>query len=146
MQLRLLREPTVNHATLGMLCVDGFWACWTLEDEVRVSKQMNVTAIPEGLYPVILDQSQRFGRLMPHILNVPGFEGIRIHAGNTVADTAGCVLVGATRADAFVGQSKIAFDALFRKLQSASGPVTLTVEPVLRPSLESPARNTNISI
>lgn len=74
----------------------------TLEDTVREKegvpvcdwKEPGCTAIPFGTYPLILDMSTRFKKIMPHICNVPGFEGIRIHAGNTAEDTEGCVLLG----------------------------------------------------
>ena len=62
---------------------------------------------------------------MPHVLDVPGFEGIRIHAGNTDKDTEGCLLVGMTRATDFIGQSRLAFTALMDKLKSSTD-VTIT--------------------
>ncbi len=63
---------------------------------------------------------------MPHVLNVPGFTGIRIHSGNTDKDTEGCVLVGDTHSDNFIGNSRKAFARLFPILESASN-VNLTI-------------------
>ncbi len=100
--------------------VDGEFQCYTLEDPVRPPgvKIPKNTAIPAGTYKLVLDMSVRFSRLMPHILNVPMFEGSRIHAGNTTEDTEGCPLVGNERLDygRTVGKSRIAFNALFNKL------------------------------
>jgi len=56
---------------------------------------------------------------MPLLLDVPNFEGIRIHSGNTEADTEGCILVGFNRAPDFVGNSKMAFDVLFARISEA---------------------------
>jgi hypothetical protein len=78
------------------------------------------TAIPAGNYKVVIDYSPRFKRELPHILNVPGFEGVRIHPGNTSEDTEGCILVGKTWAGTnFIGQSRKAFEELFAKMKAA---------------------------
>jgi hypothetical protein len=66
-----------------------------------------------------MDYSTRFAKLMPHIIGVPGFNGVRIHSGNTAADTEGCILLGQSRGKAEIHQSKMAFDAFFPKLQAA---------------------------
>lgn len=92
---RLFIKPTY---TIGKLYVDGQYFCDTLEDKVRnLSREKKVpgqTAIPSGEYEVIVNVSPRFKRKLPRLLNVPGFEGILIHRGNTPEDTAGCILVG----------------------------------------------------
>lgn len=124
MKLRLLREPSAQDATLGLLLIDGRWFCWTLEDVVRevagqpvaAWKQPGVTAIPAGVYPVRVTLSSRFKRPLPLVLNVPGFEGIRFHRGNHHTDTEGCIIVGATRGPAFVGQSTETEDRLVKLL------------------------------
>lgn len=95
MILRLEREPTFDGTTLGDLFVNGLWTCFTLEDAVRDGEKIaHETAIPAGRYPVTITKSLRFGRMLPLIEGVSGFEGIRIHPGNTKADTSGCILVG----------------------------------------------------
>lgn len=118
MNVRVHREPTAQGATLGALYVDGAWQCWTLEDAIRDEKIAGQTCIPAGRYRVDLTPSQRFQRLMPILLDVPGFSGIRIHSGNAIADTEGCLLVGRTRGVARVGESRLAFDALFAVLKA----------------------------
>jgi hypothetical protein len=95
MELLLLREDLTPARTIGRLFVQQ---CWTLEDQIRTGPKVpGETAIPAGRYRVVLTPSTRFHELLPALLQVPGFEGIRIHAGNTAADTAGCILVGEAR-------------------------------------------------
>ncbi len=121
MQLHLLRDTFAERSTLGLLYVNDVAECDTLEDRVRVGPKVPCqTAIPPGTYRVVIDDSTRFKRPMPHILDVPGFEGIRIHSGNTDADTEGCILVGLRTANMdFIADSRKAFDAFFAKLKAA---------------------------
>lgn len=127
MTLTLLREPSVGGATFGCLYVDGRWAAFTLEDAVRevagqpvgTWKVAGATAIPVGTYPCVLSHSQRFERVLPELRDVPGFTGIRIHAGNTTADTEGCVLVGQERGVDRLYRSRMALDGLLRTLSAA---------------------------
>lgn len=111
MELRLDRIFRTNEYTIGELYVDGAYISDTLEDPVRPlpevcpntpkritckckEKVYGDTAVPAGTYEVKLSYSSRFKRIMPEILNVPHFLGIRIHKGNKTADTEGCILVG----------------------------------------------------
>jgi len=120
MDIKIRRFEFGTTYTIGKMYIDGVYHCFTLEDKIREAKVQNATAIPYGTYTVVIDHSTRFNRDMPHILNVPGFEGVRIHTGNTSADTEGCILVGTTWAGKdFVGNSKIAFDPLFEKMKKA---------------------------
>ena len=126
MKLRVERPLACTPGcTIGQLFVDGAEECFTLEDEVREKDGMPVgmwkikgqTAIPRGTYNVIITMSNRFKRELPLLENVPGFEGIRIHPGNTSEDTEGCILVGRGKTDKTVTESRIAFNALFAKIQ-----------------------------
>lgn len=121
MRLELRRLELTGSSTIGRLAVDGVDFCWTLEDVVRDGpKVYGQTAIPAGTYAVQLTMSPRFKRVLPLLLNVPGFEGVRIHPGNTADDTEGCILVGLGHADDRITDSRAAFDALFARLQAAS--------------------------
>ena len=120
MELQVKRTDFTDNSTIGELSVNGQFECYTLEDKVRPVKIAGKTAIPAGRYEVIIDFSQRFGRLLPLLLNVPDFEGVRIHPGNTAADTEGCILVGEEKSQDLVGQSRAAFDRLFAKLSAAA--------------------------
>ncbi len=113
---------------VGELSLDGIRICYTLEDAVREKPGMpveawkiqNNTAIPSGEYVVDITHSQRFGRPMPLLIGVPGFTGVRIHAGNTSEDTEGCILVGNDWGGGdWIGNSRAAFKPLFAKLLAA---------------------------
>lgn len=136
MTLRLIREPSVNGATHGSLYVDGHWQCWSLEDQIRDVKIPKQTAIPPGTYPVRITPSARFERRTPELIDVPNFSAIRIHAGNTVADTEGCLLVGQDRQPGRVLRSRVAFEALMARLELAADPITITIE---NPAVEKAA-------
>lgn len=127
MNLELRRKPSLPHCTLGELHVDGGFQCFTLEDVVREHPGAPVaewkipgeTAIPAGRYKVTVTHSQRFNRDLPLLNAVPGFLGVRIHPGNTEADTEGCILVGSHIAGDAITESRIAFGALFEKVRDA---------------------------
>lgn len=122
MKLRLVRTELTPDYTTGALYVDGAFECYTLEDTVREPgvKVHGQTAIPAGTYKVIINMSARFKRLLPLLLNVPGFEGVRIHPGNSAANTEGCVLVGRKKSPGWLGESVLAFEPLFARLQAAA--------------------------
>ena len=143
--LRLIREPSFQGATLGVLFLDHQFRCFTLEDKVRERPGLPVaqwkvpgeTAIPSGHYRVIITPSVRFHRPLPLVVDVPGFTGIRIHPGNVVADTSGCILVGKDRGDGRLMQSRVAFEDLFAALEAATGEMWITIENP--PVSETPA-------
>jgi hypothetical protein len=138
MKLRLFRSVMANRYTVGRLYVDGKYHCDTLEDTDRRlednpgAKVYGKTAIPRGTYDVLITMSNRFKRELPLLKNVPGFEGIRIHPGNTHEDTDGCVLVGvlADSSDRMI-LSRATFNGLFKLLErayDANDPIVMTVE------------------
>lgn len=112
--------------TFGKLYVDGMYLCHTLEDMDRKledgqgrTKVPGETAIPRGTYKVTIDDSVRFKRRMLHVLDVPHFDGVRIHGGNSVSQTHGCPLVGTGRtADGIYGCREV-LTKLERTVQEA---------------------------
>lgn len=138
MELTLNRIFLGSSATIGELLINDKHLCDTLEDRVRPEgeKVYGKTAIPEGTYEVKLTHSPRFKKILPEILNVPNFSGIRIHTGNSSKDTEGCILVGTWDGEKedWVGSSKIAFDKLMSLLEEATNnkeKVTITVKSLL---------------
>lgn len=126
MKLLLRRENCAENYTRGRLFIDGVFECWTMEDTDRFmenggEKIYGKTCIPRGEYEVIVTMSNRFKRRLPLLKDVPGFEGIRIHPGNTSLDTEGCILVGVkddTREDRVL-MSRVTFDGVFSRIDSA---------------------------
>lgn len=106
MQVTLWRKYRKPGYTIGRLYIDGVFFCNTLEDtdrglaqymsvgEIANIKIKGATAIPTGAYKVQRTYSPKYKRLMPQVMNVKGYAGIRIHSGNTAADTEGCILLG----------------------------------------------------
>ena len=116
MKFVLIREPVQRPVgaeayTPGKLYANGVFWCFTLEDEDRrlewVGTERKVndrTAIPRRTYAMAVSQSQRFGKLLPIVLDVPGFSGVRIHGGNRAEDSRGCILVGQVRTSTGIAQ------------------------------------------
>jgi len=137
MIIQVKRNTYTENSTIGEMWINGVFEAYTLEDKMREVfgkpvaewKVMGRTAIPTGTYDLVIDLSTRFKRLMPHIIAVPGFEGVRIHALNTPLQTEGCIGIGKTRAIDFIGQSKMAFDSFFARIQDAVAieHVTITI-------------------
>jgi len=128
MKLLLNRGVFGDTYTIGKLYVDGEYLCLTLEDKVREDKTKPVeqwkikgqTAIPALTYNVTVDYSPKYKRDMIHILDVPGYSGIRVHAGNKSADTEGCVLLGMRwKGGDWIADSQKAMKLLMPKLQEA---------------------------
>nr|DAG98510.1 MAG TPA: hypothetical protein [Crassvirales sp.] len=138
MNIEVKRIALKDTYTIGKLYIDGAYFCDTLEDKDRgleenmpiekimFLKKPHITAIPTGTYTVILNYSNRFKRIMPLVMNVKGFAGIRIHAGNTSEDTDGCILVGENKAKGKVLNSKDTYNRLLERIKSADK-VYLTV-------------------
>lgn len=124
MKLRLVREEFTEDSTIGRLTVDGVFECYTLEDKDRKLEAGGVkvkheTAIPRGTYTIERTYSPRFLKVLPLLVNVPQFEGIRIHPGNTKAHTSGCILLGRVRKPNRIEESTVAFQSLDAKIAAA---------------------------
>ena len=130
MEIKVKRIARKNNYTIGHLYVDGEYLCDTLEDKdrglkdtddlehIKKVKVKGETAIPMGTYKVRLTYSPRFKKTLPLIENVKGFDGIRIHSGNTPKDTEGCLLVGKNTVVGMVTQSKDTLKELMTKMYS----------------------------
>lgn len=116
-----------DRPTMGTLEAGSF-TLFTLEDP-WLDNQKGVSCIPTGVYKVVIDISNRFQRPMPHFLDVPGREGIRVHPGNNECDTEGCILVGLMRTDSGVIYSKPGFKLFYNWLSDSllDGPVECEV-------------------
>lgn len=112
------RHGTVGF-THGKLYLGGVFFCDTLEDQERPVKIPGVTAINCGHYKLTITMSNRFRRRLPLLLNVGNFEGVRIHSGNTAKDTEGCILVGEYLAEGYVKNSRLVFNKLFARIDTA---------------------------
>lgn len=150
MELRLKRIAKRPTYTIGRLYIDGVRFCDTIEDRDRnlaqgtslaYIKRIKVpgeTAIPTGRYRVTLGvRSPKFAQrkaysfcqgYLPRLINVPGFEGILIHIGNTARDSEGCILVGENREVGKVLNSTATFRRLYDTLKSAKGNIYITIE------------------
>ena len=83
--------------------------------ELKVPRK---SAVPEGTYPVVVTKSKKFGKYLPLLVGVPGFEGVRIHSGNTVNDTEGCILVGQNLIKGKVLLSRLTLEKLMRLIEN----------------------------
>jgi hypothetical protein len=131
--LALVRTEAVDDRTLGVLLANGSHFCHVLEDQLRAEgvKVKGRTAIPAGLYRVRLTWSPRFGRITPQILDVPQFEGVRMHGGNDPDDTEGCPLVAFNRVGLKIQGTAEA--ALTKRIQDAGGSCLLAIVDHLKP-------------
>ena len=144
MNITLERKYKKIGYTIGKLYIEGQYFCDTLEDTDRgLEKHMSATvleslkvpdrtAIPKGVYKITMNvvspkYSKREwyykncnGGKLPRLMDVPMFEGVLIHVGNTAADSSGCILVGRNTVKGGLTESKITFLALYKKLKEAS--------------------------
>ena len=132
MNLTLKRLNLTPNYTEGELYVNGVYFCKTLEDTNRdlnkngqfdnnEKKVYGETCIPYGKYKVILSYSPKFKRELPEILEVPDFQGIRIHRGNKISDTLGCILCGEKIKNGYLSNStpyEIKLVELFKQAKS----------------------------
>ena len=133
MKLQVIRTQFGQDATNGMLFIDGLFECYTLEDQYQEIKVMHETCIPEGTYDIKFRTvggfhtryKERYGSShygMLWLQDVPGFEYILVHTGNTDEHTSGCLIVGETQQDldisddGFIGHSGKAYSKLYNKV------------------------------
>ena len=142
MHILVKRVAKRSTYTIGKMYVNNIYFCDTLEDADRGLTQASSvssihkikipskTAIPTGTYKVVVNKSPKFGRMLPRLLNVPGFDGILIHRGNTDKDTSGCILVGENKVIGKVlnsTQYEIKLVSLLSKAQSSGEEVDITI-------------------
>lgn len=143
MRLTLDRRYRKENYTIGNLYIDGVWFCNTMEDkdrglrqtdslaQIKAVKVQNETAIPKGLYTIRMDiVSPKYSNVawyrnlcegkLPRLIDVPGFDGILIHTGNTQKDSAGCILVGMNKVKGKVVDSRSTFEKLYARMKAAA--------------------------
>jgi hypothetical protein len=143
MEIQVNRIARKDGYTIGRMSLNGEYFCDTLEDtdrglsnsmqesEILAKKVKGQTAIPTGKYDVILTFSPRFKRVLPLLLSVKGYEGVRVHAGNTNKDTEGCLLVGENKAKGQVINSRATLEKLMSVLldcEKRKEKVTILIE------------------
>lgn len=144
MKLTLKRIFKGSSYTIGRFYIDGEYFSDTIEDVVRElpptcpntpkgvgckcsAKKYAETAIPAGTYKVTMEYSPRFKRKLPYLHDVPHFLGILLHAGNTEADSSGCILVGKNTVKGKVLESRVTLDSLIKRIEGAKD-ITITIE------------------
>lgn len=121
MKLELQREIFSSQSVTGRLFLDGkFIYDWYTLERPDLNNQQGISCVLAGLYDIELKYSPHFKRIMPHLINVPGREGILIHWANWPKQLEGCIAVGHTRSENAIGDSVKAFNELFTLMQSAN--------------------------
>lgn len=139
MKLTLKRIALRPTYTIGKLYIDNAYFCDTLEDTVRDTnksgkfdngeqKIKGKTAIPYGTYEIKWTYSPRFKKYTPQLMNVPSFEGIRVHAGNTSADTEGCLILGENKQVGKVLNSRATINKFYPIIKEACSNGKVTIE------------------
>lgn len=139
MKLTLKRIALRPTYTIGKLYIDDVYFCDTIEDTVRdlnkngkfdngEKKVHSKTAIPYGIYEIKWTYSPRFKKYTPQLMNVPSFEGIRIHAGNTSADTEGCLILGKNEQVGKVLNSRATINKFYPIIKNACSNGKVTIE------------------
>ena len=139
MKIKVVREVFTDKSTIGSLYVNDVFFCYTLEDKdrgldqsqsvftIQAKKLFGITAIPYGNYPLIVNKSPKFGRLLPRLQGIKGFDGVLIHRGNSAEHSHGCILVGYKKGVDCIMESTKAEADLITILQKES---THTIEIV----------------
>ena len=128
MKLKVVREIKNDVCTIGSLFINDVFFCYTLEDKDRGLKQSDsllfiqakkifgLTAIPSGFYKLTVNQSPKFKRMLPRILDIKGFSGVLLHRGNSANDSLGCILLGYKKGDNSIFESTKAETDLVNRL------------------------------
>ena len=139
MKIKVVRETFTDKSTIGSLYLNDVFFCYTLEDKdrgleqsqsliiIQAKKLFGITAIPYGNYPLIVNKSPKFGRLLPRLQGIKGFDGVLIHRGNSAEHSHGCILVGYKKGTDCIMESTKAEADLITILQRES---THTIEIV----------------
>jgi hypothetical protein len=139
MKIKVVRQVFTDKSTIGSLYVNDVFFCYTLEDKdrgldqsqslimIQAKKLFGITAIPYGKYPLIVNKSPKFGRLLPRLQGIKGFDGVLIHRGNSAEHSHGCILVGYKKGVDCIMESTKAEADLITILQKES---THTIEIV----------------
>lgn len=139
MKIKVVRQVFTDKSTIGSLYVNDVFFCYTLEDKdrgldqsqsvftIQAKKLFGITAIPYGKYPLIVNKSPKFGRLLPRLQGIKGFDGVLIHRGNSAEHSHGCILVGYKKGNDCIMESTKAEADLITILQRES---THTIEIV----------------
>jgi len=142
MEIKVKRYIFTDKSTISDILIDGHYFSKVLEDtdrgltsemsldEIKKIKIHSQTAIPKGRYEIVLSYSNKFKALLPEIVNVPGYSGVRIHPGNYPADTEGCLLPGNWFYQDTVINSRATFNLLFSiiKARIAKEKIYITIE------------------
>jgi hypothetical protein len=128
MKLKVVRETKNDVCTIGSLFINDVFFCYTLEDKDRALKQSDsllfiqakkifgLTAIPSGFYKLTVNQSPKFKRMLPRILEIKGFDGVLLHRGNSANDSLGCILLGYKKGHNSIFESTKAENDLVNRL------------------------------
>ena len=140
MRITLVRIANRPTYCIGKLYIDGVYQCDVIEDtdrglddkmkesEILKKKIKGQTAIPTGVYPVVITYSPKYKKSMPLIDKVKGYSGIRIHSGNTAKDTEGCLIVGKNKEVGKVLESRKTYNALFKILTETKERIIIDIQ------------------
>lgn len=131
MEILLIRENFTDEYTEGKMFIDGVYTCDTIEDcdrglnidmsedEILKKKVYGKTAIPVGWYKIIIDYSNKYGKMLIHILDVKGFDGIRMHSLNEASQSLGCIGPGVKTSPGWVSKSRDTYKIIHSKVEEA---------------------------
>lgn len=132
MVIRIDRQWKKAEYTISRVFINGnYYGCNALEDtdrgllqamqitELQRRKIKGKTAIPRGYYDVRITYSQKYKRMMPLVVDVPAFSGIRLHSGNSAKDTEGCILFGKNDKVGWISDSRYWTNKIYNEIERA---------------------------